>query len=108
VAACATTGIAAELLFEGTTVHRRFGPIPQDLSSESDSLIDLESEKANVIRAADVIIIDEVSGMHKVNKIKFYNNYLVIVRIYWIIWIDRCKQFVVIMFLLVERFKYFV
>jgi hypothetical protein len=78
VAPCATTGIAAELLFEGTTVHRRFGPIPQDLSFESDSLIDLESEKANVIRAADVIIIDEVSGMHKVNKINFKFNDLLL------------------------------
>jgi GMP synthase PP-ATPase subunit len=41
-------------------------------------LIDLESEKANVIRAADVIIIDEVSGMHKVNKINFKFNDLLL------------------------------
>jgi hypothetical protein len=68
VAPCATTGIAAQLLFEGTTVHRRFGPIPQDLTADSDPLIELESEKAQVIRAADVVIIDEVSGMHKVKK----------------------------------------
>jgi hypothetical protein len=71
VASCATTGIAAELLFEGTTVHRRFGPIPQNLSADSTPILDLGTEKAEVLRVADVIIIDEVSGMHKVEIILF-------------------------------------
>jgi hypothetical protein len=66
VAPCATTGIAAELLFEGSTVHRRFGPIPSPLNSETASrpIQNYESQRSAIMRAADVIIIDEASSLN--------------------------------------------
>ena len=74
VAPCATTGKAATVLFEGATIHRRFGPIPRDLNQDSTSLLELGLDKADVIKAADVVIIDEVSAMHKV--VKFMSSHL--------------------------------
>lgn len=62
--ACALSGIAATLMRLGTTFHRRWrAPIP----CFHDSLpnIKLNSQEADVIRAAKLIIIDEVSMMHK-------------------------------------------
>jgi hypothetical protein len=66
VAVCATTGIASRLLFEGTTVHRRFGPIPKKLDQNVRVPIDAHSDRYELIRQADVVIIDECSGMNKV------------------------------------------
>ena len=61
--ACALSGIAATLLRLGTTFHRRWrAPIP--CFEDSMPSMKLDSEEANVIRAAKLIIIDEVSMMH--------------------------------------------
>lgn len=61
--ACALSGIAATLLRLGTTFHRRWrAPIP--CFEDSMSAMKLDSEEANVIREARLIIIDEVSMMH--------------------------------------------
>ena len=61
---CASTGIAAELLIEGTTAHRRFR-IRNNIDNKTEIYVDQESHFARVMRAADVIIIDEVSMQHK-------------------------------------------
>lgn len=62
VLACATTGIAAELLIEGSTVHRRFG-VPNNLQIDDPVRIARHSAFAMVLDSAQVIIIDEIS-MH--------------------------------------------
>jgi hypothetical protein len=68
VAVCATTGIAAQLLREGTTVHRRFGPIPSPLKPDSAVFLDANDPRIELFYHADVIIIDECSGMHVVSN----------------------------------------
>jgi hypothetical protein len=60
VLACATTGIAAELLIDGATVHRTFG-IPNELEGDTESNLVRHSRFAQVLDAAQVIIVDEVS-----------------------------------------------
>jgi ATP-dependent DNA helicase PIF1 len=57
---CATTGIAAQLLIEGATAHRRFG-VPNNVEHDTVSRIECHSKYASVLRAAQLIIIDEVS-----------------------------------------------
>jgi ATP-dependent DNA helicase PIF1 len=57
---CATTGIAATLLIEGSTVHRRFN-VPIDVQSDTPPKMDRHSNYAALINAAQVIVIDEVS-----------------------------------------------
>lgn len=61
--ACALSGIAATLLRLGTTFHRRWrAPIP--CFDDSMPSIKLDSDEAEIIRAAKIIIVDEVSMMH--------------------------------------------
>ena len=60
---CASTGIAAELLYEGTTIHRRFG-LGIDIQQDAKIMVDVESPRAQVLAAADVIIMDEISSTH--------------------------------------------
>jgi hypothetical protein len=62
----ATTGIAADLMFEGATMHSTFR-IPIDIEKSSGPIIDYESNKARFMRALEVIIIDEISVANKVN-----------------------------------------
>ena len=57
---CASTGIASELLNEGTTAHRRFG-IPNSVKSDDEPKIDRHSRFAAVLNVAHAIIIDEIS-----------------------------------------------
>ena len=60
---CASTGIATEFLYEGTTVHRRFG-LGIDVEQDAKIMVDVESPRAQVLAAADVIIMDEISSTH--------------------------------------------
>uniref|UniRef100_A0A915CXY9 ATP-dependent DNA helicase n=1 Tax=Ditylenchus dipsaci TaxID=166011 RepID=A0A915CXY9_9BILA len=64
VAVTASTGIAATLLIGGTTLHSSFR-IPLDLSKSKTPKIDYNSETADKIRRTKVIIVDEVSCLHK-------------------------------------------
>ncbi|KAK0422281.1 hypothetical protein QR680_007483 [Steinernema hermaphroditum] len=63
--ACASTGIAALLLQGGSTAHKAFC-INNDVRAEDQSRIKFETYYAQRIRDADLIIIDEVSMMHRV------------------------------------------
>lgn len=60
----ATTGIAAELLHEGTTVHRRLCKT-KHVDAASQPSVSLSSVLADVINQAHVLIIDEISMQHK-------------------------------------------
>ena len=60
--ATALLGIASTLLTLGTTFHRRFG-VPIPTLRDSSSKIILNSPDALIIKAAKLIIIDEVSMM---------------------------------------------
>ncbi|XP_035232079.1 ATP-dependent DNA helicase pif1-like, partial [Stegodyphus dumicola] len=58
VLSAATTGVAANLLLDGKTIHSLFGlPIP--LNETSVSNIKLNTDKAKLLREAKLIIIDE-------------------------------------------------
>jgi ATP-dependent DNA helicase PIF1 len=57
---CATTGIAAELLIEGSTVHRRFC-VQNDVKHDTQPRMARHSNYAMLLDAAQLIIIDEVS-----------------------------------------------
>ncbi|KAK0417091.1 hypothetical protein QR680_012828 [Steinernema hermaphroditum] len=63
--ACASTGIAALLLQGGSTAHEAFC-ISNDVRAEDQSRVKFESYYAQRLRDADLIIIDEVSMMHRV------------------------------------------
>ena len=64
VIACASTGIAALLLMGGSTAHRAFR-IPEDVNREMPSRYAWEKDDAKRIRNAEVLIIDEVSMLHR-------------------------------------------
>ncbi|KAL3073431.1 hypothetical protein niasHT_038569 [Heterodera trifolii] len=60
----ASTGIAAELLYEGQTVHKRLCRLKQVDSSTSPN-VDNESNFANMLRNIHGIMIDEISMQHR-------------------------------------------
>jgi hypothetical protein len=61
--ACASTGIASTLLIGGRTAHSTFG-IPIDLTGETRaSGLPYDSPRAQNIREANLIIIDEITMM---------------------------------------------
>lgn len=60
----ATTGIAADLLADGRTVHSGM-KLPVPLTETSISRLNLNSPEANKIKKASLILIDEVSMMSK-------------------------------------------
>ncbi len=63
--ASALSGIAATLLTQGTTFHKRFG-VPVPCLADDSSTITLQSKEAKIIRRAELLIVDEVSMMsHK-------------------------------------------
>ena len=60
--ATALSGIAATILTLGKTFHRTFG-VPIPCFKDSTSNLELDSISAEMIRAAQLIMIDEVSVM---------------------------------------------
>lgn len=62
--ACAMSGIASLILTLGTTFHKRWCP-PKYPKDEDTCNIALDSDEAQIIRAARFIAIDEASMMHK-------------------------------------------
>lgn len=72
------TGIAADLLFEGATLHSKLR-IPIDIDADTVPMLDYESVTAKVLRALEVLIIDEISMANKV-IIKFLDALLRSVR----------------------------
>ena len=62
--ATATTGIAANLLHLGRTVHSRLNA-PLILSKESTLQISGQSSLANLVRMAKLILIDEASMLDR-------------------------------------------
>jgi len=64
VKVCASTGIAATLLINGATAHSTFG-IPNDVTDSTPSTVEFEKAFAANLRKIDVIIIDEISALHK-------------------------------------------
>uniref|UniRef100_A0A183CR86 ATP-dependent DNA helicase n=1 Tax=Globodera pallida TaxID=36090 RepID=A0A183CR86_GLOPA len=58
--ATASTGIAAELLFEGATLHSKLR-VPLDIDEGTLPMLDYESDSAKILRALEVLIIDEIS-----------------------------------------------
>ena len=63
VAACATTGLAANDLIDGTTAHSRFR-IPLDVK-EAQEPQNMKALQKEIIAMTDLIILDEVSALHK-------------------------------------------
>uniref|UniRef100_A0AC34FIM2 ATP-dependent DNA helicase n=1 Tax=Panagrolaimus sp. ES5 TaxID=591445 RepID=A0AC34FIM2_9BILA len=74
VLACASTGIAATLLKGGMTAHSAFC-IPKELDHETPPRIGGETKKGQLLASADLIIIDEVSMLHK-DVLKFIDRTL--------------------------------
>ena len=64
VIACASTGIAALLLMGGSTAHRAFR-IPEDVNRDMPPRYAWETDDAKRVRDAEVLIIDEVSMLHR-------------------------------------------
>jgi hypothetical protein len=62
----AFSGVAAQLLPNGVTIHRRFGMVP-GMDPEQNCNVSAESAKAAVLRAAKVLVLDEVTMMSKVD-----------------------------------------
>ena len=61
----ASAGVAGLLLDGGSTAHSRFGIPAKDLDSTSVSSISKQTRDAQVLRAAALIVIDEMPMMHK-------------------------------------------
>ena len=59
-------GVAAQLLPNGITIHRRFGMVP-GMDPESLCNISADSTKARLLRKSTVLIMDEVTMMSKVD-----------------------------------------
>uniref|UniRef100_A0A183CMG6 ATP-dependent DNA helicase n=1 Tax=Globodera pallida TaxID=36090 RepID=A0A183CMG6_GLOPA len=72
--ATASTGIAAELLFDGATLHSKLR-IPLDIEDDTLPLLDYESDPAKVLRALELLIIDEISIADK-NVIAYVDKLL--------------------------------
>jgi hypothetical protein len=64
VIACASTGIAALLLPGGLTAHKSFN-IMNDVHSASAPRIDYQSSYGKRLRDVKLIVIDEVSMLHR-------------------------------------------
>jgi hypothetical protein len=62
--ACASTGIASTLLISGATAHSTFW-VPVNLKSDTPSRMDAEKYYAESLRGAELIIIDEISMLHR-------------------------------------------
>lgn len=71
---CASTGIAALLLINGMTAHRAFR-IPDNLDRNTPPKFSYEKDDSAKLREAKVIIIDEISMLHK-NVFDFINRTL--------------------------------
>lgn len=64
IVACASTGIAALLLLNGKTAHRTFR-IPENVNRTTPPKFSYEKDDSKKLREARVIIIDEVSMLHR-------------------------------------------
>ena len=64
IVACASTGIAALLLLNGKTAHRTFR-IPENVNRTTPPKFSYEKDDSKKLREAKVIIIDEVSMLHR-------------------------------------------
>uniref|UniRef100_A0A183C0L1 ATP-dependent DNA helicase n=1 Tax=Globodera pallida TaxID=36090 RepID=A0A183C0L1_GLOPA len=72
--ATASTGIAAELLFEGATLHSKLR-VPIDINDDTMPMLDYESDPAKLLRALELLIIDEISIADK-NVINYVDKLL--------------------------------
>uniref|UniRef100_A0A183CCM3 ATP-dependent DNA helicase n=1 Tax=Globodera pallida TaxID=36090 RepID=A0A183CCM3_GLOPA len=72
--ATASTGIAAELLFEGATLHSKLR-VPIDIDDDTMPMLDYESDPSKVLRALELLIIDEISIADK-NVINYVDKLL--------------------------------
>uniref|UniRef100_A0A183CJY4 ATP-dependent DNA helicase n=1 Tax=Globodera pallida TaxID=36090 RepID=A0A183CJY4_GLOPA len=72
--ATASTGIAAELLFEGATLHSKLR-VPIDIDDDTMPMLDYESDPAKLLRALELLIIDEISIANK-NVISYVDKLL--------------------------------
>jgi len=59
----ATTGVAANLLHGGKTLHSQFN-IPRNVDSETTPNMEYSSKRAETIRMCRLLIIDEASQLH--------------------------------------------
>lgn len=64
VIACASTGIAALLLINGKTAHRAFR-VPENIDRKTPPKFSYEKEDSKLLRDAKIIIIDEISMLHR-------------------------------------------
>ena len=60
---CASTGIAATLLFDGTTAHRRF-IIPKNVKDDTQ-VRHVTLGQSEILMAGDIIILDEVTALNR-------------------------------------------
>uniref|UniRef100_A0A183CD57 ATP-dependent DNA helicase n=1 Tax=Globodera pallida TaxID=36090 RepID=A0A183CD57_GLOPA len=72
--ATASTGIAAQLLFEGATLHSKLR-VPIDIDDDTTPMLDYESDPAKLLRALELLIIDEISIADK-NVINYVDKLL--------------------------------
>uniref|UniRef100_A0A183BLD2 ATP-dependent DNA helicase n=1 Tax=Globodera pallida TaxID=36090 RepID=A0A183BLD2_GLOPA len=72
--ATASTGIAAQLLFEGATLHSKLR-VPIDIDADTMPMLDYESDPAKLLRALELLIIDEISIADK-NVINYVDKLL--------------------------------